>query len=144
MPSTPQHERCDDESQLVHSSESSALQSPSDRQSNWLDLDGLVVQRSDTHHILIIEGMWVRLRPLDYQVLIPLLTHFNRPVSVEIICRDALGCPYSQLETRRVYRAIDRLRPQLGVFGLSITSLNKKRGYMLWRGDISAASNSGV
>ncbi len=99
------------------------------------DLDGLIVQRNDAHRILVIDDIWVRLRPLDYQVVVPLLNAFNQPVSVERLCRDAFGSACSEAELKRLYHCIDRVRPHLAVFGLAITSLSKKRGYMLWRGD---------
>lgn len=104
-------------------------------QAAWHNLDGLVVQRSDAHHTLIMSGILVRFAPLTYQVILPLLERFNRPVSVDTICREAFGCPYSLSEAKRLYRHIDRARPQLAVFGFRITSLNKRRGYMLWRSD---------
>lgn len=99
----------------------------------WHDLDGLAVQRNDAHHTLIIDGIWVRLAPLEYQVIRPLIERFNRPVPVDTICREAFGCAYATSEERRLYRHIDRARPKLAAFGLAISALNKKRGYMLLR-----------
>ncbi len=84
---------------------------------------------------IVRHDIWVRLRPLDYQVVVPLLNAFNQPVSVERLCRDAFGSACSEAELKRLYHCIDRVRPHLAVFGLAITSLSKKRGYMLWRGD---------
>lgn len=101
------------------------------------DLDGLIVLRNDAHRILVIDDIWVRLRPLDYQVVLPLLNAFNQPVSVERLCRDAFGSACSEAELKRLYHCIDRVRPHLAAFGLAITSLSKKRGYMLWRDDVS-------
>lgn len=96
------------------------------------DLDGLIVLRNDAHRMLVIDDIWVRLRPLDYQAILPLLKAFNHPVSVERICREAFGCACSEAELKRLYHCIDRVRPQLAAFGLAITSLYKRRGYMLW------------
>lgn len=107
------------------------------------DLGGLAVQCNDTHRMLIIDGFWVRLAPLEYQVLLPLIKRFNQPASVETICDEAFGCRYSEADATRLYRAFDRARPQLAVFGLAITSLNKKRGYMLWRCDMSSSDQEG-
>ena len=96
------------------------------------DLEGRAVQRNDTHRILIIDGVWVRFAPVEYQVLLPLLSRFSRPVSAERICLNAFGRSYSAEEDRRLYCHIDRLRSKLMPFGLTIVSLNKKRGYILF------------
>lgn len=105
------------------------------------DLDGLAVQRNDAHRMLIIDGMWVRLAPLEYQVILPLIVRFNRPVPADTICQEAFGCAYSSSEERRLYRHIDRARPKLAAFGLAISSLNKKRGYMLLRDEAPGEGN---
>lgn len=109
----------------------------------WHDLAGLAVQCIDTHRTLIIDGFWVRLAPLEYQVLLPLIKRFNQPTPVETICDEAFGNPYSDADATRLYRAFERARPQLAVFGLEVTSLYKKRGYMLWRCDTSTTVRKG-
>ncbi len=113
------------------------VRSPGAEQMVRHDLDGLIVQRNDAHRILVIDGIWVRLRPLDYRALLPLLEAFNQPVSVDHLCREAFGCACTDAEMKRLYHCIDRVRPRLAAFGLMISSLNKKRGYLLWRSDDS-------
>lgn len=95
-------------------------------------LDGHVVQRLDSQHVLVIDGDWVRLRRREYRILLPLITRFKEPVSVETLCHEAFGEAYSSADRTRLYRTIDRLRPALARYGLAVTSLNKRRGYMLW------------
>lgn len=102
------------------------------------DLDGLLVQRNDAHHTLIIDGIWLRLPPLEYHVAVLLLTHFNRPVSVAQICKTVFDSTYSSGEAQRLYRHIYRVRPKLAALSLCIVSLNKRRGYMLLREDTLA------
>lgn len=104
-------------------------------QAIWHDLDGLAIQRNDAHRTLIIDGIWVRLAPLEYQVMLPLIQQFNRPVSAACICQAAFGCAYSDAEAARLYRHVERLRSKLAAFGIGIACLNKKRGYMLLRDD---------
>lgn len=98
----------------------------------WHNLDGLVVQRSDAHRILIISGRWVHLSPTQYAVLLPLLEQFGHPVSHAEIYQRAFACSYSAQDSRRIYYHIDKLRPRLSPFGLMIRTIIDY-GYMLLR-----------
>jgi DNA-binding response OmpR family regulator len=98
----------------------------------WHNLDGLVVQRNDTHRMLIIAGRWIQLSPTQYALLVPLLEHFGHPVSHADIYRRAFGSSYSARDARRTYYHIGKLRPRLSPFGLLIRTVID-HGYMLLR-----------
>lgn len=111
---------------------------PSSEKAQWHDLDGLAVQRNDVQHTLIVDGFWIRLTPLEYQILVPLLKAYNHPVTTDAICWEVFASRRTCADDRRIYRHIDRMRSKLAPFGLIIRAVTL-HGYMLLRDDESDA-----
>lgn len=105
---------------------------PAAGKAQWHDLDGLAVQRNDDQHTLIVDGFWIHLTPLEYQILVPLLKAYDHPVSGDALCWEVFACRRTCAEDRRIYRHIDRMRSKLAPFGLVIRAVTL-HGYMLLR-----------
>lgn len=109
--------------------------SPSGREgekAEWHNLDGLAVQRNDSQRTLIVDGFWIRLTPLEYQILVPLLKAYNHPITTDAICWEVFASRRTCADDRRIYRHIDRMRSKLAPFGLVIRAVTL-HGYMLLR-----------
>lgn len=101
-------------------------------ETTWHNLDGQVVQCNEAHSTLIVDGFWIRLSPLEYRILMPLLKAYNHPVSTETLCCEVFAARRTVADDRRIYRHIDRMRSKLAPFGLIIRAV-RRHGYMLLR-----------
>ena len=93
-------------------------------------LQGHLVQHSDTQHLLIIDGAVVPCTPTEYDVLLLLLKHTGEPVPFTSL----LGRQGRQTLTQGIRRSLtqqmSRLRARLWPYGLDILCLNSY-GYLL-------------
>ena len=100
------------------------------QQVNRQQLQGHLVQHSDTQHLLLIDGAVVPCTLGEYDLLMPLLKHAGEPVPFSHL----LGRQGQQTLTRGIRRGLtqqmSRLRARLWPFGLDILCLNSY-GYLL-------------
>lgn len=95
-------------------------------------LQGHLVQYSDTQYLLIIDGAIVPCTPTEYDVLMPLLKHAGEPVSFPRLLgkQGQVRQTLTQGMRRSLTQQMSRLRARLWPYGLDILCLNSY-GYLL-------------
>ena len=81
-------------------------------------LRGHVVQHSDAHHLLIIDGVVVPCTPTEYSLLLPLLEHVEEHVPFALLLNNA-SCMNRQTR-RSLTQYMSRIRAKLWSFGFDI------------------------
>ena len=94
------------------------------------NLRGHVIQYSDTHHLLIIDGAIVSCTPIEYLLLMHILHQAEGYVPFACLVHSALHSSLNRSTRRTLTQHMSRVRSKLWPFGLDIFCITGY-GYML-------------
>lgn len=83
-------------------------------------LRGHVVQHSDPHHLLIIDGVVVACTPTEYAMLMQLIEHVDEHVSFTRLVNGTFVGFVDRQMRRSLTQSMSRVRAKLWVFGFDI------------------------
>ena len=94
------------------------------------NVQGHVIQYSDHHHLLIIDGVIVACTPIEYLLLMLILQRAERYVPSSCLVQRALQSSLNRNTRRTLTQHMSRVRAKLWPFGLDLFCITGY-GYML-------------
>jgi DNA-binding response OmpR family regulator len=86
------------------------------------------IYRNDESGILIVDSLIIKFTPIEYQLLLSLLS--GHPVADSQLAREAFSCELDRSTQKRLNKHIDKIRNKLQLAGLSIHRVSRY-GYLL-------------
>lgn len=87
-------------------------------------LEGLVVHRNDAQRLLLINDIPIQFSPLEYRVMLALVTRAGAPVSFETLTRAATWPGEAPCSRPALQRHIDRIRQKLRVCEMEVRGVS--------------------
>jgi DNA-binding response OmpR family regulator len=108
--------------------------------SELTNIPGHVVQYSESHRLLLIDGTRLDCTPTEYSLLLCLFEQCGRPVPFACLVQRGLHSPLDRSSRHSLTQHIIRLRHKLHPFGMHLHSVTSV-GYQLFVEPVDAAGN---
>ncbi|MBV9688689.1 MAG: helix-turn-helix domain-containing protein [Ktedonobacteraceae bacterium] len=102
---------------------------PTQFSSKW-HLGEYVIQRCDSHRVLLIDSTLVRFTPTEYELVTTLFEQSGKPVPFEQLVHRAFHCELDHDMRRLLDKHLDRIRSKLRPFSIGIYCI-VRYGYIL-------------
>lgn len=86
------------------------------------------IQRNDENRILVVDSLMIKFTPIEYRLLLPLLS--GQVVVDSNLAREALACKLDRSVQKNLDKHIDKMRSKLQLAGLGVPRVSKY-GYVL-------------